>query len=182
MSRKRAPDPSPEQPQPVVQSLGSSKCLVEFPESSDCRCEYHQFIRNLTRVEDLIVPFPLPESKRLFRLEMGRKKQQQNTVSLRRIDTLPFSRKTSSDSVAVSRLSRFLELLDTFCSAPWCSAFHKPNKMMLDRLTYSHLPLIVGRENMESGQEMLKNLISSDSSLSPGNQVLATQLHVHHCR
>ena len=42
---------------------------------------------------------------------------------------------------------------------------------MLQRLTYSHLPLIVGREHMQSGQETLKNLISSDADLSPGNQV-----------
>lgn len=119
-------DPSPEQPEPQAQSLDSSSCVVDFPDSSDCRCSYHQFIRNLSKVEDMVVPFPMPESKRLMRLEMGRKKQQQTTTALRRIDSLPFSRQKSSDSIAVIRLSRFLELLDTFCSAPWYANFCFP--------------------------------------------------------
>lgn len=171
MSNKRPADPSPNQPLPAAPRLDSFDCLVADAGASDCRCSYHQFIRNLSRVEDLVVPFPMPESKRLYRLELGRKKQQQTTTALRRIDSLPFSRKTSSDSIAVTRLSRFLELLSVFCSAPWCSAYHKPNHMMLQRLTYSHLPIIVGRDHMEAGQELLKNLITSDTTLSPGNQV-----------
>jgi len=171
MSLKRAADPSPAQRAPVLQSRDSSSCLVGGVDSPDCRCPYHRFIRNERRIEDLITPFPMPESKRIFRLEMGRKKTQQTSSALRRIDSLPFSLKKSDESVAVVRLSRFLELLEMFCAAPWCSAFHKPNNMMLQRLTYSHLPLIVGREHMEAGHEILKNLITSDSTLSPGNQV-----------
>jgi hypothetical protein len=171
MSNKRPADPSPEQPLTAAPRLDFFDCLVADAGASDCRCSYHQFIRNLSSVEELIVPFPMPESKRLYRLELGRKKQQQATSALRRIDSLPFSRNTSSDSIAVTRLSRFLELLSMFCSAPWCSAFHKPNHMMLQRLTYSHLPIIVGRDHMEAGQELLKNLITSDTTLSPGNQV-----------
>ena len=90
----------------------------------------------------------MPECKRQFILSTGKSKRRSETSSLRRIDSLPFERKTTAQSLAVARLSQFLELLDMFCNAPWCSAYHKPNHLMLQRLTYSHLPLIVGRDNM----------------------------------
>ena len=121
MSQKRGRQPSPEEalPPPVLQSLDSSNCIVDSLSGDDCRCKYHQFIRDLNCVQELPVPFPMPESKRLLQLEQGRDKQLKKSAALRRIDFLPFSRNKSTESVAVSRLSRFLELLDTFCSAPW---------------------------------------------------------------
>lgn len=125
MSQKRGRQQSPEEqlPPPVLQSLDSSKCIVDSLSGEDCRCKYHQFIRDLNCVQELVVPFPMPESKRLLQLEQGRDKQRVKTSALRRIDFLPFNRNKSTESVAVSRLSRFLDLLDTFCSAPWSVTF-----------------------------------------------------------
>lgn len=121
MSQKRERQQSPEEqfPPPVLQSLDSSKCIVDSLSGEDCRCKYHQFIRDLNSVQELVVPFPMPESKRLFQLEQGRDRQRLKASALRRIDFLPFNRTKSTESVAISRLSRFLDLLATFCSAPW---------------------------------------------------------------
>ena len=160
MSQKRAAQSSPEpRAHQAARTDSFDDCLVTRPESCDCRCHYHRFLIECDP-ESLIVPFPMPESKRQFILSTGKAKRRSETSSLRRIDSLPFERKKTAQSLAVARLSRFLELLDMFCNAPWCSAYHKPNHLMLQRLTYSHLPLIVGRDNMCAHPPMVQGAIA----------------------
>lgn len=204
MSLKRAAQSSPEPPAPQAPRTDSFDCLIDRPESCDCRCPYHRFLIECDP-ETLIVPFPMPESKRQFTLSSGKQQRRSAKSALRRIDVLPFERKKTSRSLAVARLSRFLELLDMFCAAPWLVSRPLPpmstplrSSLGVQRTTSPTTScfngsrtricrLSLGASTCASpevshtandsphcragGQETLKGLITSDSTLTPGNQV-----------
>lgn len=61
----------------------------------------------------------------------------------------------SSGRQGMKRIIRFMGLLDHFRKAPWANTRFKPNDLMIDRMTATHLKIIVGEDAFKTEKEQI---------------------------
>ncbi len=122
------------------------ECALGVRKCRGLACTYHEFVSSVERVGYDIHSIPLTEVRRqlsVYPPNRGGSVAVGSTL-LRRVGRLQQSNFGGGDSksVAESRLSRFLRLLDHLGTAPWANMHFDINHKILMRLTSAHLHLI----------------------------------------